>query len=278
MDVGYFDKLWPKRDDSWGAKSASWDSRADEFNSKEPDERIEKITCLLIQKKLLQADSSVLDIGCGPGKFACAFAEHAASVVGVDISPKMLQYARKNREASGLKNIAFKELDWEKADLSVLSWKKKFSLVVGIMSPAFCSKESLAKMMEASSEHCFICHFVGRRNLVEAALNTYIFGGDIAEEYGNRLLYCSLNMLWLAKCFPEIVYFNTERERIWPLAEAYKRYVSKLEMKWVLTDSQRTDIWNFLERNSENGSVREKVQAKIACIFWRNSSFVQGGV
>lgn len=46
-----------------------------------------------------------LDFGCGVGRLVTALAANAASVVGVDISPDMLQEAKRNCAARGLGNV-----------------------------------------------------------------------------------------------------------------------------------------------------------------------------
>ena len=48
------------------------------------------------QKRTGETPTSVLDICCGTGQLALHFLEHGYMVVGLDISPAMLQYAREN--------------------------------------------------------------------------------------------------------------------------------------------------------------------------------------
>jgi len=47
----------------------------------------------------------VLDFGCGVGRLALAFAEHAGEVVGVDVSEGMLAEARRNADERGIGNL-----------------------------------------------------------------------------------------------------------------------------------------------------------------------------
>lgn len=50
---------------------------------------------------------SVLDFGCGTGRLALGFAHESDKVVGIDISEKMLDEARKNAKIQGFKNVEF---------------------------------------------------------------------------------------------------------------------------------------------------------------------------
>lgn len=58
----------------------------------------------------LQKDMRVLDLACGPGIISCELARfvETGSVLGVDISPELIEVARKNRAASGMENVSFK--------------------------------------------------------------------------------------------------------------------------------------------------------------------------
>ena len=59
-------------------------------------------------------DKRVLDIGCGMGQHAIQYANSGAlSVLGIDISEKMLGYARKNNSAPNItyRQMAFEDLD-----------------------------------------------------------------------------------------------------------------------------------------------------------------------
>ena len=70
-------------------------------------------------------DDDVLDVACGPGLVACDFAEHARLVTGVDLTPDMIDQARRLQESKGLRNV-----DWRVCDVSRLPFDDaSFSLV-----------------------------------------------------------------------------------------------------------------------------------------------------
>ena len=48
---------------------------------------------LLLELTNPTRQDSVLDLACGPGLVACAFARHAGQVTGIDITPAMLEQA-----------------------------------------------------------------------------------------------------------------------------------------------------------------------------------------
>lgn len=81
---------------------------------------------LLLELARPDQGDTVLDVACGPGLVACAFAPHAGRVTGIDITPAMIEQARKRQQEQGLGN-----LDWVVGDALPLPWADdSFSLVI----------------------------------------------------------------------------------------------------------------------------------------------------
>ena len=69
---------------------------------------------------------SVLDVACGPGLVACEFARHSGQVTGIDITPAMIEQAKKRQQEQALTN-----LDWQIGDVLPLPYADgSFSLVI----------------------------------------------------------------------------------------------------------------------------------------------------
>ncbi|HZT89346.1 MAG TPA: methyltransferase domain-containing protein [Stellaceae bacterium] len=62
-------------------------------------------------------DDTVLDIACGGGLVARAFAPHVRRVVGIDVTPAMLDQARQAAATQGLTNV-----EWRQADVATLPY------------------------------------------------------------------------------------------------------------------------------------------------------------
>jgi len=56
-------------------------------------------------------DDTVLDVACGGGLVVCAFAKTVRHATGIDLTPAMLEQARKNQVAQGLTNVTWKQGD-----------------------------------------------------------------------------------------------------------------------------------------------------------------------
>lgn len=67
-----------------------------------------------------------LDIACGPGLVTCAFAPKVAKIEGIDITPQMIDEARKRQEAAALTNMS-----WRVGSIAALPYADdSFDLIV----------------------------------------------------------------------------------------------------------------------------------------------------
>lgn len=81
---------------------------------------------LLLELARPAKDATVLDLACGPGLVACAFAHHAGQVTGIDITPAMLEQAAKRQQEQGLDNLV-----WQLGDVQALPYADaSFDLVI----------------------------------------------------------------------------------------------------------------------------------------------------
>ena len=76
-------------------------------------------------------DDTVLDVACGPGLLACAFARVAKHATGVDMTPAMLEQARKVQQEQGLANVSWQpgnvySLPFPQAQFSIVSSRFAF--------------------------------------------------------------------------------------------------------------------------------------------------------
>jgi ubiquinone/menaquinone biosynthesis C-methylase UbiE len=66
---------------------------------------------LAIEFSGVGANDTVLDVACGPGILACAFARVARHVTGIDITPAMLERARLLQAERSLTNVTWRQGD-----------------------------------------------------------------------------------------------------------------------------------------------------------------------
>jgi len=79
----------------------------------------------IVQMAEAGPEDTSLDVACGPGLLACAFARVVRHAVGIDLTPAMLEQARKAQAEQGLHNLT-----WHQGDVSSLPFPDAhFSIV-----------------------------------------------------------------------------------------------------------------------------------------------------
>lgn len=88
--------------------------------------RNEQALQLLVEASQAGPDDDVLDVACGPGLVACAFARTARQVTGIDLTPAMIERARQLAEEQPLPNLS-----WHCGDVVPLPFAdNSFSIVL----------------------------------------------------------------------------------------------------------------------------------------------------
>ena len=67
----------------------------------------EAILQIYLEATGVTSQDTVLDVACGPGLVACAFAGVARHVTGIDLTPAMIAQAKKLQESKGLTNMTW---------------------------------------------------------------------------------------------------------------------------------------------------------------------------
>jgi len=79
----------------------------------------------IVQLAQAGPDDTVLDVACGPGLLVCAFAKIVRHATGIDLTPAMLEQARKLQAELGLSNIT-----WQPGNVESLPYPNgAFSIV-----------------------------------------------------------------------------------------------------------------------------------------------------
>ena len=86
----------------------------------------EAVLRLIVEAASPQPDDTVLDVACGPGLVVCAFAPRVRQATGIDLTPAMLEEARKAAAQRRLRNVAL-----DRGDVYALPYDKgSFSIVI----------------------------------------------------------------------------------------------------------------------------------------------------
>ena len=273
MDSRIFQDMWNESLTREIADEQSyWNKRAEEFNEngkskKYRDEELDSADYIM-SRKLIDKESSILDIGCGTGRHSIKFAKSAKDVTGIDISPEMLKYAQTNAEEAGLKNVSFTSGAWQDLNIDAIGWNKKFDFVFASMTPAINGSDALMKMLRASKKYCFMSGFVYKNDKLE---------DDICKElhienhhkHSGRSIYCAFNILWNMNMYPEIIYTDMNWQKEYTLDKALELYRMQLFTNSQADENMVQKIKAYLEAVSHDGKVLDTVEAKVAWMLWK---------
>ncbi len=92
---------------------AQFEQAAAHYTTSPPHARGEDLA-VLVEAAELRGDEQVLDVGCGAGHAALAFAPHVAQVVALDLSPAMLAQVAALAQERGVDNVIAREGDVER--------------------------------------------------------------------------------------------------------------------------------------------------------------------
>lgn len=271
IDDKIFEEMWNKSsEEDLSEVQKFWDYRAEEFNKNKPQkDAMEKNALIqfIVSKCGINKEFSVLDIGCGAGKYLLEFAKIAGSVEGIDISPEMLKYTAQNVKNAGLKNVKLKCIPWQSLDIHKLKWNNKFDIVFASMSPAINSKKALLKMIESSKRYCFMSGFVYRKDSIKDKLIQSITGKKNDEKFSNNI-YCAFNILWNMGIYPEITYRDLVWNKKWDSEKAAEVYTMEIERTFK-DDKLHEKVKDYIESISCEGKFEETTQAKTAWMIWK---------
>ncbi|CAM2905304.1 class I SAM-dependent methyltransferase [Helicobacter burdigaliensis] len=91
-------------------------------------------------------DKTILDIGCGNGRFSLELAKEAKEILGLDISSAMIEALQEDAKKMDFFNIKTKISTWE--DFVI---EKPFDIAFASMTPALNNKKNFLKALESYS-------------------------------------------------------------------------------------------------------------------------------
>ena len=103
----------------------------------------------------LNKDDNVLDVACGPGIVACAFAKIAKHVTGIDLTPDMINRAQQMQNEKALNNLS-----WDVGDVYDLPYQDNtFSKVISRYAFHHFINPNLVlnEMIRVSSKNGTVC-------------------------------------------------------------------------------------------------------------------------
>lgn len=250
----------------WSSKGpADWDKKSASFASRNSGS---PFTGLLLQHLPLTADTTVLDVGCGPGTLAIPVAKKVRSVTAIDFSTGMLDILRENARKEHLHNINAIQCAWED------DWQQSN---IGIHDITIASRSLNVKDISAAIDK--LDQFASRYVFIADRISPTPFDPELYEAVGRRFqsgpdyIY-TLNTLYTKNIHPNMSIIELEKElHFESLAQAMLSY------RWMLkdiTDEEESLVRQYLIKKSrinDDGSVTITRQPppRWAVIWWQKT-------
>ncbi|MBF7097868.1 class I SAM-dependent methyltransferase [Alkalibacter mobilis] len=259
---------WQKRKTIKQANIDLWDSMAQSFMDKMlPNFEEDSFLQLLQTNNMIHDDLSILDVGCGAGTYSVVLAKYCKNVVGVDLSPKMIELANKRAIESRLENVEFHCMDWHELDLEKEDFIKKFDLVIAHNTPAIQCEDTFIKLSEASKKWCVLSKPTHRKDPLSDEIKK-LAGIEERTEISDKMIANAFHILWDLGVLP---CFHYEKQN-WNLKktkeEAYGLYINRVKTYREITELEEKQLRDYIDSMEKDGFIEESVNTTITTLYW----------
>lgn len=236
----------------WNGKSKIFFERTEKIYEEFSQDFVFKV---IREKKLLNGNSKVLDIGCGTGRHLKEFSQYTPHLHGLDISSEMLEYAKE--KLKDIPQARFFHGNW----LDIFTKEKEYDFVFACMTPAISSSEHLKRMSYISKKYCMLERFVYQKDNIQEQIEK-ILGRPYIHIPHNRkeYVYGVWNILWQLNYYPEIL-FDNKVHMVENEIDEYMEYFNG-------TDKEKKAVLNFLNGAAKNGIITASTRTVKAVILW----------
>lgn len=251
-----------------GIQQRIWDRAAPGYRELELP-NIEENAFLRHMTEAVRLDQSIrtLDVGCGSGIYSMALAPYVQEAVGIDISPKMIQYARERSQKLGLTNTTFHSLDWSEADIRQMGFFREFDVVFAHMTPAVNDYETFDKLNSCSRNLCMIEKPARRLDQVQDEAFRRI-GLDRQENQYHGGIPQAFSYLWYQGYCPKLYY----QEDVWQVEKTIPDMTAwctdRARLLRELTPQDEAAIEHYIESQAVDGMVREHTTTTRVTMVW----------
>ena len=245
-----------------------WNMLAPTFNAFEIP-KIGEDDCLTLinDLKLITKDSSVMDVGCGAGRYAIAFAQMCRNVIGTDLSPQMIDYAQKRADSMGLSHISFICEDWDAISIQERKYQNQFDFVFAHMTPAIHNTETLVKLQACSKKWCMLVRHIHMETplLIAAKQMLNLSNQKTADSYAADQIF---HDLWKQGKRPQMTYFKQKRDMQRPIDVELTLLFEDVEKLTPLTPEVKEQLTHLAAAYTKDGMVHQTYEAPIFAMYW----------
>ncbi|NLC06608.1 MAG: class I SAM-dependent methyltransferase [Syntrophomonadaceae bacterium] len=243
-----------------------WDLFAEHYALRNRQSRpaADAVVEYLVNEGVVNPESRVLDIGCGPGTYTLALAARAKQVTGLDLSESMLEMLQKEARHCGVEDrLEIAPVDWRE-----FPSEPTYDLVFAAKTPAIHDYSSLMKMNQVARRFCCLVTFAGPYNF---ALRNQLWEHIMGQAIQSRAfdVQYPFNILYQAGYLPHLKFFSHRHQYQEPLAYLLKHYTCYFKIFGQEGKEVETKIQDFLMDRAQDGYCDDFIEETIAVMWWK---------
>lgn len=251
------DKLSNKKDKDWDKAAPGFYRRT----------KKEDYNDALFDKLILNKDDTVLDVGCGEGSVTIPLAKRVKKVIGLDSSPKMLEYLEKRANDNDIDNIEcnlkpIEDISYDEiGDMDVVVCSRSLNGIIPI-------EDVLAELNKIANKYVFITIFGPENKKIEKNFDKEL--GIKTEDFPDYNYF--FNILFNMGIYANIERFDLNNYREYSsIDEAMDNGKFRLDL---YSDSEKEKLRDYLKRIltfDENSKKYYNVKDKAdwILIWWK---------
>ncbi len=221
----------------------------------------------LFEKLILDENDTVLDVGCGEGSVTVPLAKKVKKVIGIDSSPKMLEYLEKKANENNINNIEtilkpIEEIAYDEiGDVDVVVCSRSLNGIIPI-------EEVLTELNKIANKYVFITIFGPENKKLEKDFDLEL--GIMTENFPNYNYF--FNILYNMGIYANIERFDLNKYRKYDsIEEAMDNGKFRLD---IYSDEEKEKLRDYLERSltydeSEGKYYNVKDKADWIMVWWK---------
>lgn len=229
--------------------------------------RVSRIIEILLNKKIIDSDTTALDIGSGTGAYAIGLSKICKKVYALDYSDGMLKVLKnKTEHISNIETVSF---NWEKGNISDLKLEDEIDFSISSLNTGIMNKENLLKMNEITKKVCCYVTTAGlSKTKTNEDLEKLILGRKLVHKLGNDVVF-PFCILYGMGFYPELEYVKSSWKREITPEEAIENIIKKYSLYKEINKDVKIKIERYVFENlNKNKLFLEKNSYKLGILTW----------
>ena len=148
------------------------------------NEHIDLLVNLLKERRVLDECDSMIDVGCGTGKYVSAFSGYFENITAFDYSIEMINKCRERMNGLAREND-LAQVTYVCDDFWKYDFNEHYDIVLAILNPVTYNPDGLDKLMGISDKYVI---YMTMDTPIAAFKNEPIYNGTNSIEYAERYL------------------------------------------------------------------------------------------